>query len=40
MTHPEEAQQMGKRGRRAVKQRFNWEAEVPKLLDLYRSLGN
>jgi len=36
--HPEEAEQMGLRGREAVKNRYNWPGEERKLLDLYRKL--
>ena len=37
-THPDEARQMGRNGRQAVLQRYNWEAEEIKLLDAYRSI--
>ncbi|WP_022701165.1 glycosyltransferase family 4 protein [Oceanicaulis alexandrii] len=36
--NPEEAAAMGRRGRAAVEDRYNWEAESEKLLNLYRSL--
>ena len=36
--NPEEAQEMGRRGREAVLDRFSWEREEEKLLDLYRHL--
>ena len=36
--HPREAEQMGKYGQEAVKKYFNWDAEAPKLLDLYGGL--
>jgi glycosyltransferase involved in cell wall biosynthesis len=36
--HPEEAEQMGLRGREAVKNRYNWASEERKLLNLYRKL--
>jgi glycosyltransferase involved in cell wall biosynthesis len=39
LTHPDEAEAMGRRGREAVETRFNWEAESQKLLGLYRRLG-
>lgn len=35
MEHPAEASEMGRRGRCAVVEQYNWEAEIPKLLDLY-----
>lgn len=35
LTHPEEAQEMGRRGHAAVHSRFNWEAEADKLIALY-----
>lgn len=38
LDHPEEAAAMGRRGRAAVKERFNWEAESEKLVALYRRL--
>jgi len=36
--HPAETEQMGKNGRRAVKERYNWDMEERKLLDLYQEL--
>jgi glycosyltransferase involved in cell wall biosynthesis len=36
--HPEEAAEMGRRGRAAVERTYNWEAESVKLVDLYRRL--
>jgi glycosyltransferase involved in cell wall biosynthesis len=38
--HPEEAEQMGLRGREAVKNCYNWPSEELKLLNLYRKLLN
>jgi glycosyltransferase involved in cell wall biosynthesis len=38
LTHPEEADAMGRRGRAAVLERFNWDAEGDRLLALYRTL--
>lgn len=35
LDHPDEAEAMGQRGRRAVVERFNWEAESAQLLALY-----
>jgi glycosyltransferase involved in cell wall biosynthesis len=36
--HPEEAEQMGKNGRKAVEEKFNWENENRKLLELYEQV--
>lgn len=38
LTHPEEAQNMGKRGRQAVEQHYNWEQEAETLLDFYQKV--
>ena len=38
LDHAEEAAAMGRRGRAAVEDRYNWEAESEKLLALYRRL--
>jgi len=38
LENPEEAQEMGKNGRRAVKERYNWGMEEKKLLGLYEVL--
>lgn len=38
LDNPEEAAAMGRRGRAAVEERFNWEAESEKLVALYRRL--
>lgn len=38
LTHPQEAEAMGQRGRRAIEERLNWDREEAKLLDLYRDL--
>lgn len=38
LTHPEEAEEMGKRGRQAVLSKYNWSSEEQKLLQLYRIL--
>ena len=40
LTHPAEAEEMGRRGRAAVVDRFNWDAEAEKLVDLYTELTN
>ena len=36
--HPQEAEAMGQRGRRAVEELYNWESEKKKLLTLYEQL--
>jgi hypothetical protein len=38
LTHPAEAEAMGRRGRAAVAARFHWAAEADKLLALYERL--
>ncbi|GAB6183586.1 glycosyltransferase family 4 protein [Thermodesulfovibrio hydrogeniphilus] len=38
LTNPEEAQKMGENGRRAVKEKYNWDLEAAKLLSLYKEL--
>lgn len=38
VTHPEEAEQMGRNGQKAVKDQYNWVIEEQKLLALYKSL--
>lgn len=38
MTHPEEAEQMGRNGQKAVQEKYNWDVEERKLLDFYHSL--
>lgn len=35
LEHPEEARKMGENGRKAVVEKYNWETESKKLLDLY-----
>lgn len=37
-SHPEEALAMGERGRRLVRERFNWSSEARNLIDLYERL--
>jgi glycosyltransferase involved in cell wall biosynthesis len=39
LTHPEEAEAMGARGRAAVHSQFNWDGEAVRLLALYRELA-
>ncbi|MGH2994342.1 MAG: glycosyltransferase family 4 protein [Solirubrobacterales bacterium] len=36
LRRPEEAEAMGRRGQAAVRTEFNWDAEAPRLLSLYR----
>ncbi|NEP55944.1 MAG: glycosyltransferase family 4 protein [Symploca sp. SIO2G7] len=36
--HPQEAEQIGKNGRKAVEEKYNWETESKKLLALYQEL--
>ena len=38
LTHPDEAEAMGERGRAAVRDRFNWDRDAGRLLSLYRDL--
>jgi glycosyltransferase involved in cell wall biosynthesis len=38
LTHPEEAEAMGQRGREAVSTQFNWDREGARLLSFYREL--
>ena len=37
-SHPEEAIEMGKNGRKAIESEFNWERESEKLIGFYKSL--
>lgn len=39
LTHPREAEEMGRRGQAAVLERYNWETQVGKLVSLYSGLG-
>jgi len=36
--NPQEAEQMGKNGRKAVEQKYNWSMEEKKLLTLYKNI--
>ena len=38
LDHPEEAEAMGRRGREAVEEHYNWETEAEKLIALYNKL--
>jgi glycosyltransferase involved in cell wall biosynthesis len=40
LTHPAEAEEMGRRGQSAVVKQFNWDSEAKKLVQLYSSLKN
>lgn len=40
LTHPREAEEMGRRGQAAVLQQFNWDSEAEKLIQLYGVLNN
>jgi glycosyltransferase involved in cell wall biosynthesis len=40
LDHPKEAEAMGRRGRQAVEEKYNWERESQKLIGLYRRLLN
>lgn len=35
LTHPDEAQEMGRRGREAVLSQYNWDTQEPELINLY-----
>ncbi len=35
---PQEARRLGENGRRAIRERYNWDNEMAKLLDLYRRI--
>ena len=39
-SHPEEAKEMGRNGRKAVEEEFNWDVECEKLLELYAVIIN
>jgi glycosyltransferase involved in cell wall biosynthesis len=39
LEHPAEAAEMGKRGRAAVRERYNWESEARALLGFYDALS-
>ena len=39
LSDPQRAQQMGENGRQAVLQKYNWDIELKKLLELYDSLS-
>lgn len=38
-SHPDQAEEMGRRGRAAVLERYNWDSEAKKLLELYARLA-
>ena len=37
--HPEEAEVMGKNGRNAIEEKYNWEKESKTLISIYKSLS-
>ena len=39
MDNPKEAEQMGKKGRKAIEEKYNWPKEEKKLLNLYKKLS-
>jgi glycosyltransferase involved in cell wall biosynthesis len=39
LDHPEQAEQMGKNGRKAVEEKYNWAQEEKKLFELYERLS-
>jgi glycosyltransferase involved in cell wall biosynthesis len=39
LTHPDEAEAMGRRGRLAVERTYNWQPQAHKLLDLYARIA-
>ena len=39
LTHPEEAEEMGRRGRALLLKKYSWHTEAQKLVDLYSVLG-
>ncbi|MBZ5501188.1 MAG: glycosyltransferase family 4 protein [Acidobacteriia bacterium] len=40
LSHPKEAEEMGRRGQAAVLEQFNWDSEAEKLVRLYREFKN
>jgi len=38
ISHPEEAERMGRNGRRAVEEQYNWEHEATKLIQFYEQI--
>jgi len=36
--HPEDAEEMGRMGRKAVNEKYNWEKEEKKLIEAYSSM--
>jgi glycosyltransferase involved in cell wall biosynthesis len=38
LTHPREAEEMGRRGQTAVLERYNWETQADKLVNLYSEI--
>ena len=40
LTHPQEAEAMGRRGQAAVRDHLNWASQFPTLVGLYKELVN
>ena len=38
LDHPDSAEKMGKAGQKAVKEKYNWEQEVQKLIAFYKTI--
>ena len=38
LEHPQEAKEMGKRGRELIRKKYNWDKEAKKLLDFYKKV--
>jgi len=38
LEHPQEAEEMGKRGRELIRKKYNWDREAKKLLDFYKKI--
>lgn len=38
LTHPREAEEMGRRGQKAIREKYNWDIEARKLVNFYRQL--
>ena len=39
LNHPNEAKKMGENGRKMVIEKYNWDIEKKKLIDLYKDLS-
>lgn len=40
LEHPDEAQEMGRRGQQAIQSKYNWDSEFEKLLEMYQRVLN